>query len=122
MPILCPAGRFSGASENSALSDCSDATPGTYIPVSGAVVSSTYICNASFYCPGGTVSPTLLCPLGTYCGGGDPSPNACPPGKYQNSTGEIACKPCPEGHYCELGAINPLDLQISKTSLVCSVK
>ena len=131
---LCPAGKFTASSGNTACTDC---TPG-YLCVEGASApvpcrSGTHANQSVLYPDGGDViggflssrDQCIVCPRGTGCPVGTSSPllcrpgsfadqpetqacALCPEGRYQELYGQTACNECPGGSFCKEGSATPV--------------
>ncbi|XP_071505048.1 uncharacterized protein [Diadema antillarum] len=91
----CLAGTFSPLSNLSRADQCTPCTPG-------------------YYCLGGEPTETDVCPPGFYCPEGTEYAEqyGCPNGTYNPHTQRVnvsQCQDCTQGHFCEYGAVNPVD-------------
>ena len=131
---LCPAGKYTGNSGNTACSDC---TPG-YLCVEGSSApvpcrGGTHANQTVLYPNGGdvitgflsTLEQCVVCPEGTSCPVGTNEPAAClpgsyadqpetqscilcPAGQYQDMYGQTGCKGCTRGFFCKEGSSTPV--------------
>ena len=107
LPLECPIGTFSNATNLETSSECISCSEGRYCDSTGLTMPAGE-CDPGFYCPLGTNSSTPLeyeCPIGSHCPGGTAVPLVCSTGSFTNTTQQSDCQLCPPGWYCESGLL-----------------
>lgn len=111
-PTPCPTGRYSAATGNTQLSDCTKCDAGKYCDQLG-ITGISGSCNERFYCPEESSSKfQTACPAGSFCLAEVSTHTLCstlsPPG-YQPLTHSNSCLVCPDGYTCTTTAKTECD-------------